>query len=85
MICIAGAAAAGAAAAEDARVAQVSWAGLTSISLVSPLVRASNVRGLVWYYYIMIVLTSEHKQSLREGVTSTKKSTYIRSTYKREC
>ena len=33
----------------------------------------------------MFVLTSKHKQSLRKGVTSTKKSTYIRSTYKREC
>ena len=38
-----------------------------------------------WYYRLMFVLTSKHRQSLGKGVTSTKKSTYIRSTYKREC
>ena len=38
-----------------------------------------------WYYCLMFVLTSKHEQSLRKGVTSTNKSTYIRSTYKREC
>ena len=38
-----------------------------------------------WYYGSMFVLTSKHKQGLRKGVTSIKKSTYIRSTYKREC
>ena len=38
-----------------------------------------------WYCYLIFVLTSEHKQSLRKGVTSTRKFTYIRSTYKREC
>ena len=58
--------------------------------LVSPLVRASNVCRLVGIIIIIIislmfVSTSKHKQSLRKGVTSTKKSTYIRSTYRREC
>ena len=38
-----------------------------------------------WCYCLVFVLTSKHKQSLRNGVTSAKKSTYIRSTYKREC
>ena len=38
-----------------------------------------------WYHSLMLVLASKHKQSLRKGVTSTKKSTYIRGTYKREC
>ena len=38
-----------------------------------------------WYVCLMFVLISEHEQRLRKGVTSTKKSTYIRSTYKREC
>ena len=52
---------------------------------VFPLVRAVNVRGLFGYYCSMFVLTSKHKQRLRKGVTSTNKSTYIRSTYKREC
>ena len=37
------------------------------------------------YYCLMFVLTSKHKQRLRKGVTSTKQSTYIRSTYNREC
>ena len=38
-----------------------------------------------WYYCLMFVRTSKNKHILRKGVTSTKKSTYIRSTYKREC
>ena len=37
------------------------------------------------YYDLMFVFTSEHKHSLRKGVTATKKSTYIRSTCKRGC
>ena len=38
-----------------------------------------------WYYNLMFVLTSKHKHFLPKEVTSTKKSTHIRNTYKREC